>query len=470
MPHWLRVLAMNHISLSRRCFPLLVVLLLAAHASAGRKEKLLHVFEGGSDGQNPAGGVVFDKQGNLYGATTYGGLSACAIGGQCGIVFELSPPVRKGDPWTETVIYEFQGQGDNDGGVPAGGLIIDGLGNLYGTTAYGGSGGCVVLGLRAGCGTVYELSPPDRTDALWAETILYSFQGGDDGDFPSGDLTFDSRGTLYGATQFGGGKGNACDVFYGGNCGTAFKLSPPKQKGGAWSEQVLHSFAGIVNGNQTGDGANPNGGLVLNGKGTIYGTTYIGGYNCAHHSNQGCGTVFELKPPIGKNGVWIEKQIHVFRNGADGGTPNGGLVLDTKGALYGGADGGSKGGGVIFRLAVTGCGAWKETSIYKFYSNTYGFSPGVSHFDSHHNLYGTTQYFPDAYSGSVFRLRPPTQTVEHWTLTFLHKFNFLFGDGIAPYPQLTTDDAGNLYGATESGGDAQACYPGGCGVVFEVSP
>ena len=152
-----------------------IALTLAVTASAEWKEKVLYSFQGGAnDGSFPAGGVVFDSKGNLYGATTYGGLTACAIGG-CGTVFQLSPPVHKGDPWNETVIYQFRGQGVNDGGVPGGGLIIDAAGNLYGVTGYGGSGDCVLLGLRAGCGTVYELSPPRQKGGAWKETILYSF-------------------------------------------------------------------------------------------------------------------------------------------------------------------------------------------------------------------------------------------------------------------------------------------------------
>jgi hypothetical protein len=139
------------------------VLALTTAVSAEWKEKVLYGFQGGANDAVPAGGVVFDSQGNLYGATTYGGLTACAIGGECGTVFQLSPPVRKGAPWTETVIYQFRGQGVNDGGLPNGGLIFDVAGNLYGVTAYGGSGDCVLLGLRAGCGTVYKLSPPKCT-------------------------------------------------------------------------------------------------------------------------------------------------------------------------------------------------------------------------------------------------------------------------------------------------------------------
>jgi hypothetical protein len=109
----------------------------------------------------------------------------------------------------------------------------------------------------------------------WKETILYNFQGGTDGYFPWGDLVFDTDGNLYGATQFGGGKGTTCNQFYGGNCGTVFALSAPKQKGGVWKEKILHRFTGVVAGGELGDGANPNGGLILDSKGAVYGSTAV---------------------------------------------------------------------------------------------------------------------------------------------------------------------------------------------------
>ena len=175
---------------------------------------------------------------------------------------------KKVAPGSETILYGFNG---TDGSIPVGGAIIDGNGNLYGTTAYGGSGTCLLFGDNVGCGVVYELSPPTQKGGQWTYTVLYNFQGGKDGLFPWGDLVFDSHGNLYGATQFGGGKGTTCNQYFDGNCGTVFELSPPKQKGGKWTEKILHSFAGGT------DGANPNGGLVLDGNGAIYGTTYFGG-------------------------------------------------------------------------------------------------------------------------------------------------------------------------------------------------
>ena len=250
---------------TRLCTLVVLIMLLAASAAAEWHEKVLYSFQGGSDGQTPAGGVVFDKAGNLYGATVNGGADNCSPMAACGTVFQLAPPANKGEAWTETVLYVFKGKASNDGENPDGGLVMDAAGNLYGTAAYGGTGDCVLLGIKGGCGTVYKMSPPAQKGGAWTETTLYSFKGGNEGYVPQGNLVFDSAGNLYGVTLFGGGKGKLRSVL--SICGTVFELSPPKQKGGEWAEKVLHSFAGGPT-----DGANPNGGLVLDSTGAIYGT------------------------------------------------------------------------------------------------------------------------------------------------------------------------------------------------------
>jgi uncharacterized repeat protein (TIGR03803 family) len=452
-------------SLIHVCLLSAVALALAVPASAGWKEKVLYSFQGGTnDGSVPAGGVVFDAQGNLYGATKDGGM-----------VYQLAPPAQQGDPWTETILYTFKGKQYNDGDFPNGGLLIDSQGNLYGVTAYGGSGDCVLLGTDVGCGTVYELSPPQRKGDTWTETILYSFPTAKQGYLPNGDLVFDNAGNLYGATTFGGTKGTTCDGFYGGQCGVVFELSPPKSKGGKWTEKVLHSFAGIANGQQTGDGANPNGGLVLDSKGSVYGTTYIGGYNCPHNSDQGCGTAFELQPPTKRGGAWTETVPHRFkRDASDGGNPMAGLRFDGAGYLYGTTLNGGPGQyGTVFSLRPPskGAGAWVETVLYGFDDDQQGADPEAGLiFDAHGDLYGT------AYRGSggseygdVFRLRPPSGKRRSWTLGVLYGFHTRVGPA-----QLTSnlilDDSGNLYGTSQSGGTGTGCGYGGCGTVFEVSP
>lgn len=432
-------------------------------ASASWKEQVLYSFQGGSDGAVPAGGVVFDKQGNLYGATTYGNQY-----GELGVVYELSPPAKKGGPWTESLIYSFLGKtGYNDGMNPEGGLIIDSSGNLYGTTAYGGAGGCILLGVLYGCGTVYELSAPQHKGDPWTEIILYSFQSGSDGYFPWGNLTFDKAGNLYGATSFGGGNGNACNAYYGGNCGTVFKLSPPKQNGGQWTEQVLHSFAGIANGQQTGDGANPNGGLALDRKGAIYGTTYAGGNGAGPCGAAGCGTAFVLKPPARRGAAWTENMLHVFTNYSDGALPRTGLVFGSDGKLYGTTL------GSIFSLEPRPkkSGSWKKVNLYGFCNqNGGGCEPeGNLIFDSSGNFYGTTYYgFGSEQRGSIFRLKAPRRNGGSWTIDYLHGF-LNAPDGLFPAANVVFDKRGNLYSTTQGGGTGDSCQ-NYCGTVFEVSP
>jgi hypothetical protein len=427
------------------------MLVLTANASAEWKEKVLYSFQGGSDGYQPAGGVVFDKEGNLYGATSYN--NSCENLLDCGAVYELS--LRQG-AWVETTLHDFQGYSHQDGGTPAGGVILDALGNVYGTTAYGGTGSCVLLGTTVGCGTVYELSPPTQKGGKWTYALLYNFQGGKDGLFPWGDLVFDKLGNLYGATQFGGGKGTTCNQYFDGNCGTVFKLSPPKKNGGKWTEKIVHSFAGGT------DGANPNGGLTFDTNGAIYGTTFSGG-------NQGChcyGTVFKLIPPAKQGGIWLEKRLHVFTGGNDGGQPSAGLIFDTKSSLYGVAGGGNvSGGGIVFRLTPAKPGQWKETVLSWFSNSIWGPPIGGLVFDSTGNLYGTT--IGGDKGGSVFELQRQKRTPEKWKVMILHTFAGI-PDGIAPAAALVLDN-GSLYGTTQQGGAGNGCS-GGCGTVFEVSP
>jgi hypothetical protein len=434
----------------------MVILALGVSASAEWKEKVVYSFQGIPDGSAPIGAVVFDKQGNLYGATQDGGSSSCHSANECGTVFQLAPPITKGAPWTETVLYVFKGNASNDGTTPFGGLVIDTMGNLYGTTAYGGTGDCVLLGSKLGCGTVYELSPPAQKGGAWTETVLYSLKGGKDGYFPNGDLVFDSGGNLYGATEFGGGHGTNCGDPYFQYCGTVFKLSPPKTKGGKWTEKVLHSFKG------GSDGANPKGGLALDSKGAIYGLTVGGGGTGCQ--GPGCGTAFELNPTAKTDGSWTEKMLHRFSGGNDGAVPSSGFILDAKHALYGTTGGGGSGlNGTVFRLAKTSGGHWAEAVLYSFKNIDDGFSPGGGlTIDESGNLYGTA--LGGTYSaGVVYRLRRPSGHGESWPFSTLYSFKGE-PDGHSPLASLTPDGSGNLYSTTAGGGES------GNGTVFEVSP
>ena len=166
---------------------------------SGWTESVLHGFSGSNDGANPFGNLIFDSTGNLYGTTTGGGAS-----GGGGIVFELSP---QGDVWDETILYSFN-PNDDDGYSPKAGVTFDSAGNLYGTTYLGG---------ESELGTVFELSP--GTGGIWSEQILHSFRGvGEDGpidgESPESNIIIDAEGNLYGTTLFGGCPGDFCGAVF----------------------------------------------------------------------------------------------------------------------------------------------------------------------------------------------------------------------------------------------------------------
>jgi uncharacterized repeat protein (TIGR03803 family) len=448
------------------------LVMVTSSASAEWKEKVLYSFQGlPNDGSYPAGGVVFDHAGNLYGATTDGGANNCPGIAQCGTVYQLTPPAKKSDPWTENILYVFKGVNSNDGNTPVGGVIFDQAGNLYGTTAYGGTGNCMLFGSRVGCGTVYEMTPPKQKGAAWTEIVLHSFQSGKDGYFPWGDLTFDSAGNLYGATQYGGGYGS-CNAPYYQYCGTVFKLSPPKTKGGKWREQVLYAFRSGT------DGANPNGGLVLDGRGAIYGTTFYGGnQGCATDAGIGCGTFFELKPPATKGGPWTEKLLFRFKADASmGGNSAAGLTFGANGDAYGttsyGGHDPTTDDGTVFKLNRSKAGGWTETILYNFPdSGDGGWEPLAGLIlDAKGNLYGSASGGGSYGGGTIFRIVAPSGRTSAWTYEVLYSFG-RYPDGDTPKSNLIFDTDGDLYGTTPYGGSGYECPPIGqyhCGTVFRL--
>ena len=292
---------------------------------------------------------------------------------------------------------------------------------------------------------------------------------------PNGNLVFDSAGNLYGATQFGGGYGTTCNGFYY-ICGAVFELSPPKTKGGKWMEKVLYGFKGVAAGAQFGDGANPNGGLVLDNKGAIYGTTYFGGNNVKGEceggvGGTGCGIVFKLTPPNQKGGKWTKHVLHEF-NGEDGANSAAGVVFDGSGNLYGTTFfGPPNGSGLIFELKKpTGdTGSWTEKVLFFFNNESNGGSPisGLV-LDGRGDLYGTASAGDEFRGGNVFELTQPSGKGGRWTLKVLHGFTGS-PDAAHPAASLVLDKAGNLFSTTQWGGTGQSCQ-GGCGTVFEVRP
>jgi uncharacterized repeat protein (TIGR03803 family) len=370
-------------------------------------------------------GVVFDKAGNLYGATGFGGTTGA------GSIFELSP--NPDGSWTQKVLHSFTGAAD--GGVPLPSLIVDRAGNLYGTARQGGA---------IGNGVVFQMVP--NTDGSWTENILHSF-GGPDGSDPFGGVTFDQAGSLYGTTREGGA--GVCT----GGCGVVYKLAPNAD--GSWTESVLHSFCAAKG---CSDGINPYiESLVFDQAGNLYGTTESGGRRSANG-----GTVFKLTP--NSDGIWSEKVLHSFCSlaaCADGSYPLAGLVADHSGNLYGTTEsGGTAGDGTVFELSPNADGSWTEKVLHSFHLNEDGAVPdGSLIFDQAGNLYGTAWGGPGGY-GVAFKLSPTSNG--NWRETVLHAFRD--HSGALPNSGLTFDAAGNLYGTTE--GDGNTTF----GSVFEITP
>ena len=356
-------------SLARGFATLCGALIVAAPsgALAAPTETVLYAFKGGSDGANPEAGLIADSNGNLYGTTAEGGAS------NVGTVFELMPPAVAGGAWTETVLHTFTG--GSDGGNPKGSLIADSKGNLYGTTSGGTSNG----------GTVFELTPPAIAGGAWTETVLHAFTGGSDGGYPEAGLIADSKGNLYGTTAEGGAS----------NAGAVFELMRPAIAGGAWSETVLHAFTG------GSDGRFPLATLIADSEGNLYGTTAEGGASNA-------GTVFELMRPAIAGGAWSETVRHAFTGGSDGFFPEGSLIADSKGTLFGTTiDGGASNVGTIFLLTppANAFEVWREAVLYAFTGGSNGGLPLAGLIaDSNGNLYGTTNGGGASNAGTVFEL------------------------------------------------------------------
>ncbi len=267
-------------------FDLVAPLTVCRTANCFWKSTIIHTFNG-YDGEEPGyGDLVWDKQGNIYGVTSQGGTSSD------GVVFQLTP---SGNTWTETPIHIFQRE--VDGGAPYGGLVVDGNGNLFGTTELGPDGGIV-----------FELSYV--VGVGWNETILFTFQDANAGGLPVGGMIFDKSGNLYGTTSALGTAGG----------GTVFELS---RSGDTWTYQVLYSFVGDAT-------CGPQESLSMDAAGNLYGTTRCDGANKF-------GNVFKL---TNTGNGWSYASLHDFTGKPeDGRYPYSNVTIDTDGTLYGTADG-----------------------------------------------------------------------------------------------------------------------------------
>lgn len=395
--------------------PILCLALLIATSAHAATETVLYTFTNGADGAVPFAGVIQDANGNLYGTAPYGSNG--------GVVFELMP--NGGGTWTQKILHTF----DNplDGDLPMSSLVFDAAGNLYGSASRGGK--------NLGYGVIFELSPDGSGN--WNYKVLYRFTGGGDGGQPNG-MILDSKGNLWGTTSGG-------TVF-----GSIFEMVPGP--GGAWSFHLRWIFEGNNEGNY------PLGNLVVDGAGNFYGTTSSGGAF-------GFGTVYRFS--FVRGGAFVHPvPLHAFTGGTDGKNPLAGLIRDSGGNLYGTTMmGGTHNAGTIFRLSPSSTSGWVPHTLHAFTGFNDGAYPqGSLVFDSAGNLYGTTTNGGKDYFGTVFAL---TRSSSGWSMTTLHTFTGN-ADGAVPSSNLIFDSAGNLYG-TASGGGAVFGFSG-YGVVFQITP
>lgn len=314
----------------------------------------LHSFDG-TNGSSPNGSLIIDEAGNLYGTSPDGGAY------DFGTVFELTPGF---DGRTFTVIHSFCAQyGCPDGESPSAGLVMDKGGNLYGT-AGGGS---------YGWGVAFELT---SGSSGWNEIVLHSFAGPpNDGGAVYAPLTLGEAGSLYGATAEGGRYRNGND-----GDGTVFTLTP--NRGGKWGERVLFNFDG-------GDGQGPARGLLFDKSGNLYGTTAGGGKSCLGGF---CGTMFKLTRS--SDGRWVHSVLYDFVKPQDGFEPITEVVFDKAGNLYGTTATGGTGScfdgcGVVYKLAPDAAGRWIYTVLHEFSSPSESPPDGTLIIDAKGNLYGT---------------------------------------------------------------------------------
>lgn len=372
----------------------------------------IYSFQGGDVGGNPAAGVLVDIAGDLYGTTSSGGTYGL------GTVFKVD---KNGN---HSVLYSFQGS--PDGASPQSPLVEDSMGNLYGTTAFGGTGNCTDGGIVPGCGTVFKI------DSSGHETVMHNFSGGSDGESPLAGLVLDSSGKLYGSTSRSTGIGT----------GTLFEIDLNGK------ETVLHAFVGYPD-----DGGNPQDRLILDSSGNIYGATAWGGSGLCTVFGQklGCGTIFELDP-TGKETLLYEfgpeeLSLEPVAPGALSRDSQGNLYFVTRGGgLYG------KGG--IFRLDTSG----NLSGLYGFTGGNDGENPKGLVLDNAGNFYGIAEGGAGG-GGTLFTLGAPGFTL---------LYSFPQGAG-GSFPQgITGDAAGHLFGTTLAGGLSGCAPEPGCGLIFEL--
>ena len=325
---------------------------------------------------------------------------------------------------TFTVLHNFAG--GTDGSNPPDGLTINAAGNLNGTTSAGGLrvSGCEDYEGNYGCGTVFEMKP---FGSAWLFTPLYQFPGGSDFGNPGRGVVFGPDGALYGSAG-----------------SSIFRLTPPPSYCSAWFCSWQSTVLDHLNGQPDADP--PSSRLIFDSAGNMYGVSYFGGV----YNN---GAIFQLTHG---SGGWTESVIHSFnvQGGFSEGLPEGSLVFDHAGNLYGTADCNANLGcfyGAVWELQPSPSG-WNLTNLYQF-RGTDGYQPVGVISDRSGNLFGSSFGAGGTYPGAVYELSPSNGG---WTYTMIHEFSL--GDLANG---LVMDSAGNLYGAD---------YEYGYGYIFKLTP
>lgn len=401
-------------------FPLLVAL--TSLSAQAQTYTVLHTFTNVPDGTNP-NPLIRGAQGMMYGTTQGGGIP-CSLG-SCGTVYKID------SSGNETVIYKFQG--GTDGAQPVAALIQDAAGNLYGNTQGNGE--------IPADSTVFKIDPSGN------ETVLYDFSVGGHGCCQDSPLAMDKAGNLYGMSPFGGDTNCGTDEL---GCGLLYKLT---QTG---VNTVIHVFKGA-------DGIDPEGGLVADIDGSLYGTTVAGGIlSCSspeegrYHPNKGCGTIYKLD----RSGKFTV--LHRFTGKGDGSAPLG-LIQDPQGNLYGIA---AYGGNTICIEDNAGCGTIFKVDTQGNFSVLYRFTVAISQpdfdnlllRDSEGNLYGSNGIGGANNTGFIFKVTPGAE------FSIVDSFPSDVNIDYGIFPQgVVMDPSGNFYGTMLFDGAA------GYGTVFKVS-
>lgn len=375
-------------------------------------------------GNNPYGGLVADANGNLFGTTVSGGLNGY------GTVFELQQGSTAGTyASTPATLFDFDW---SHGGDPEAGLIVDSLGNLFGTTNAGGA---------ADFGTAFEL-PYDAAAAIYANTPndLADFDSSD-GAHPEAGLIADSNGNLFGTTYSGGTGGS----------GTVFEIPYDATTASYGAPIALVNFNGS-------NGSHPEANLVLDTRGNLIGTTFQGGAN-------GLGTVFEVLYDSTTNSYSSSTQTLIDFGGSNGSYPQAGLVADDSGNLFGTTySGGANGDGTVFEIPYDSTtSAYGAENLLVSFNGSNGWHPEAGLIaDANGSLFGTTAGSGTASYGTVFVV-PYDSSTNSYSTSPTTLITFTSSNGSRPRANLIADAAGNLFGTTDLGG----YY--GSGTVFEVT-